>query len=172
MKYRSYFLLLAIFCIAVTSCGKQQYAEVNVNAIVPHPASIEVLDNGAFLLNGSAAIVYKGEGTENSASWLQNYLKEYYDITLRKWGLRKIELKITEDSAAVEGAYSLSVGPKRIVVEGKNEAGLFYGVQTLVQLLPVGDTTSVGETVGKKLMVPAVEIEDAPAREMTRSANA
>ena len=176
MKFRSYFLLLAIFCIAVTSCGKQQYAEVNVNAIVPHPASIKVLDNGAFLLNGSAAVVYKGEGAENSARYFQYYLKKFYGISLRKWGLRKIELRIAEDTSAVEGAYSLNIGPKRIVVEGKNEAGLFYGVQTLIQLLPVEKMVSFGseaadaekmaeETVGKKIVIPAVKIEDAPAFE-------
>lgn len=160
MNFRNSFLILAIFCAAVTSCGHKHTADVKLNAIVPHPASIEVLDNGAFLLDGSAAVVYSGDGTRNSADFLQDYLKEHYDVTLRKWGSRKIELRIVEDSSAVEGAYSLSVGPRRIVVEGKNEPGLFYGVQTLLQLLPVGERA---DSVGKKILVPAVKIEDAPA---------
>ena len=108
---------------------------------------------------------------------------------LRKWGLRKIELKIEEDTSAVEGAYSLEVTPRKLTITGKNEPGLFYGVQTLLQLLPAkvqgngvaqtnaavqdnetAEANGVGvekmedKTVGK-LAIPSVRIEDAPAFE-------
>ena len=87
-------------------------------------------------------------------------------------------MRIEEDSAAVQGAYSLEVLPRKITVVGKNEAGLFYGVQTLLQLLPVPDAAhsavngegeiageADGKIVGKKIAVPSVRIEDAPAFE-------
>lgn len=176
MNYRNCFLIFAVICICAASCSSVE--SVKVNAIVPHPASIEVLDNGAFLLGGSAAVVCKGEGTENSAAFLKGYLQEHYGVASRKWGARKIELRIEEDSAAVQGAYSLEVLPRKITVVGKNAPGLFYGVQTLLQLLPVHDAAHsavngegeiAGEAdrkiVGKKIAVPAVRIEDAPAFE-------
>lgn len=167
MKIRNYFFVLAVLCIGFAGCCKKEFANVGVNPIVPHPASMEVLDNGAFLLDRSAAVVYKGEGAENSAEYLQNYLGEHYDISLRKWGPRKIVLEMAEDTAAVEGAYSLEVQPNRIEITGKNEAGLFYGVQTLLQLLPVeGVEMQEEKFVGKgELLVPSVKIEDAPAFE-------
>ena len=182
MKIRNWFLILAILCAGVAGCSNKEYADAQVNAIVPHPASIEKMDSGAFLLDRSAAIVYEGEGAENSAAFLKEYLQQHYDLSLRKWGSRKIVLKVIEDTSAVEGAYSLEVLPSGINIEGKNPAGLFYGVQTLIQLLPVDPVAQVGaqdvagesagkgavelqKTVGKKLLVPAVKVEDAPAFE-------
>ena len=167
MKIRNWFFALVVLCAGVASCGKEEFAAVKVNAIVPHPASVEIKDNGAFLLDRSAAVVYEGEGSENSAAFLQEYLQQHYGLSLRRWGSRKIVLKVIEDTTAVEGAYSLEVLPDRINVEGKNSAGLFYGVQTLIQLLPVeGVEQEVAaepkKTVGK-ILVPAVKIEDAPA---------
>ena len=157
MKIRNWFFTLVVVCAGVASCGKKEFAAVQVNAIVPHPASVEIEDNGAFLLDRSAAVVYEGEGAQNSAAFLKEYLKQHYDLSAGKWGRRKIVLKVAEDTSAVDGAYSLEVLPHRINIQGKNPAGLFYGVQTLIQLLPVEDT------VGKKILVPAVKIEDAPA---------
>ncbi len=163
MKLKDNFIALVILCVCAVGCADKATAELN--AIVPHPASVEILDNGAFLLGGSAAVVYNGESAENSAAFLQNYLKKHYGVELRKRGLRKIELKIDEDTSAVEGAYSLEVGPRRITVTGKNEPGLFYGIQTLLQLLPVNDASEDAEYSVGKLAIPSVRIEDAPAFE-------
>ena len=159
MRHINYFIALVVLCICAAGCADN--ADARLNAVVPHPAKMELVDNGAFLLDGSAAVVYDTECAVNSASFLKNYIKEHYGIELGKRGLKKIELKIAEDSSAVKGAYTLRVAPRKITVEGKNEEGLFYGVQTLLQLLPVGD---MEEVVGKKkLAIPLVEIEDATA---------
>ena len=159
MRHINYFIALVVLCICAAGCADN--ADARLNAVVPHPAKMELVDNGAFLLDGSAAVVYDTGCAVNSASFLKNYIKEHYGIELGKRGLKKIELKIAEDSSAVKGAYTLEVAPRKITVEGKNEEGLFYGVQTLLQLLPVGD---MEEAVGKKkLAIPLVEIEDAPA---------
>lgn len=163
MKYKYYFLILAIICFFGSCCSQPQVG-ADVNPIVPQPASVEIMNDVAFLLDGSAAIVYSGKGAENSQAYLRDYLERHYGVSPRKWGLRKIELKVVEDSSAVEGAYSLEVAPRKISIVGKNEAGLFYGVQTLLQLLPVGAVAGEeGGIVGKKIMVPAVRIEDEPA---------
>ena len=159
MRHINYFIALVVLCICAAGCADN--VDARLNAVVPHPAKMELVDNGAFLLDGSAAVVYDTECAVNSASFLKNYIKEHYGIELGKRGLKKIELKIAEDSSAVKGAYTLRVAPRKITVEGKNEEGLFYGVQTLLQLLPVGD---MEKAVGKKkLAIPLVEIEDAPA---------
>lgn len=52
-------------------------------------------------------------------------------------GPAEIELFIDPDSSAAEG-YTLEIGDRAIIV-GADEAGLFYGVQTLLQLLRQDD---------------------------------
>ena len=69
------------------------------------------------------------------------------DAVERRTGLRlshveeapaDIELFIDEESSAAEG-YTLEIGDRAVIV-GADEAGLFYGVQTLLQLLRQDDS--------------------------------
>ncbi|MEO8583331.1 MAG: family 20 glycosylhydrolase [Flavitalea sp.] len=62
--------------------------------------------------------------------------------------------------------YQLSVTPKQIVIKANTPAGLFYGVQSLLQLLPKEiEADSAGATAAIKITewkVPCVEITDYP----------
>lgn len=151
MRLKYFFSTLVILCMALLANGQ------TLNAIIPQPVSIEILQQGAFSLDEGIAIVSLGDETENSEVFLRGYLKKHYNLTPKKRGKRGIELRITPDNNAVEGSYRLSVSPKKIVIEGFNEPGLFYGVQTLIQLLPVGEEKERGNWE-----IPAVEIEDRP----------
>lgn len=53
-----------------------------------------------------------------------------------------------------EDGYVLAADPERILIAARTGAGLFYGAQTLRQLLRVGDS--------KQLVCPAVQIKDWP----------
>jgi len=137
MKIRNCLCILVLVCIC-TACGRPD-VKVSVNSIVPHPASIQLKDSGAFLLDRSAAIVSGGNGTENSEKFLRDYLQKHYGIAPKSKGKKRIELRIEENPQAVEGAYALEVLPDKVTITGYNEPGLFYGVQTFIQLLPVGE---------------------------------
>ncbi|HDR9028246.1 TPA: carbohydate-binding domain-containing protein [Burkholderia vietnamiensis] len=52
---------------------------------------------------------------------------------------------------ATPGGYRLAIGPRGVLVEGYDRAGLYYGVQTLFSLAPAGGGP-----------VPALLVEDAP----------
>ncbi len=60
-------------------------------------------------------------------------------------------------SALTEQAYEMSLSPTRIAITGNTETGLFYGIQTFVQLLKTGDAG---------LMLPEGRIKDWPDLEM------
>src|ERR1035437_3876678 len=66
-----------------------------------------------------------------------------------------------EDALAKEG-YRLDVTPQGVVIRAPQTAGLFYGVQTLRQLLPAetfGPTRIVGNDA---CVIPCVRVEDYP----------
>src|SRR5690606_21309746 len=60
----------------------------------------------------------------------------------------------------IPGAYNMTVDGKGIYIAGDNEDGVFYGIQTLIQLLPVPEAGS--KIRRDKLNIPYVAIEDAP----------
>lgn len=62
---------------------------------------------------------------------------------------------VSKKQANVDGAYSLTVSPKEIRIQAANDAGVFYAIQTLRQLIE-----SLIAEGGRKL--PCLEINDAP----------
>jgi hexosaminidase len=69
-------------------------------------------------------------------------------------------LTVPDKSLGTEG-YKLSVTPKAVNISANKPAGLFYGVQTLLQLLPKEiESKSVQKNIA--WAIPAVEITDYP----------
>lgn len=58
--------------------------------------------------------------------------------------------------------YSLNVNQSGILLSGNSGAGLFYGMQTLLQLLPPEVCKSTGPEVSREWPVPCVHITDEP----------
>ena len=59
-------------------------------------------------------------------------------------------------------SYELSSSPTGIEIRAASHAGLFYGIQTLRQLLPAAATTGTGGDTKDRWIVPALEIKDQP----------
>ncbi len=57
--------------------------------------------------------------------------------------------------------YKLSITPKRILISAFTDRGIFYGLQTLKQLLPL-DFVKSDEWENKSIKIPCVEITDIP----------
>ena len=72
-------------------------------------------------------------------------------------------LLTTKDAKAGRDAeaYELTVAPDSVVIRAPDQAGLFYGVQTLLQLLPP-EVFSAQPVCDREWKMPCVEIEDGP----------
>ncbi|RQO70043.1 beta-N-acetylglucosaminidase [Pedobacter sp. KBW06] len=126
-------------------------------SLIPLPLKMEER-KGSFLLDKNVYINYPKPELKELASYLQAAIQETSglkaDLRSGKWmqkGARTINLQIDPAVTAKEG-YSLEVSPTKISVKASTENGLFYGIQTLQQLIPLKGSKSI----------PAVAIEDEP----------
>jgi hexosaminidase len=126
-------------------------------AIIPKPASV-VFGNGSFSITPSTQIKMEGSGLGRSANYLNDYLQEFYgfrlSITKQSPKSDLIILNYERLDYPIPGAYNMEVNDKTIYIAGDNEEGVFYGIQSLIQLLPPRPS--------KSLTLAAVKIEDHP----------
>jgi hexosaminidase len=129
-----------------------------VDLILPTPRHLQRRE-GSWTLSPSTIIRYDA-ATREEARFLAAALEELtgHRPTLEQGGVREaraIVLKLDSGTGGAE-AYRLSVHPGTgAEIAGNDRAGVFYGIQSLLALLP----PDVG---GLPVAVPAVEVNDAP----------
>lgn len=133
--------------------------------IIPQPASIKQPRIAAnFSVSPATQIVLEGSNLERSANFLNEYLQRFYQFQLKIVNTAKgnnvIRLNFERLDNELPGAYNLAVNGKGVYIAGDNEDGVFYGIQTLIQLLPVPDVRL--KMRPNKLAIPYVNVEDAP----------
>lgn len=148
-----------LLSLLLISISLKNFGQIN---IIPQPASVKQPKMaGSFTITASTKIVLEGNNLENSANFLNDYLQEFYNLKLEitKKATGKNSIILNYDRLDLgKGAYNLSVNNKEVYIGGDNEEGVFYGVQSLIQLLPI---PSGNQTAGS-LKIPFVSISDHP----------
>lgn len=105
-------------------------------AILPRPVSLQ-MNSGTLDLGKTVPVVAIDSGANKIASFLIDYLE-----TNQKHGLLSAEdqessitLALSEEPSPGEEGYTLVIDAKGIHLGASTDAGLFYGVQTLIQIL-------------------------------------
>ena len=134
-------------------------------SIIPQPKRLTQPDQaGAFSITAATVIVPEGNNTDKSILFLNDYLQRFYQFKLKvvkaSPSPNAIRINILPASGEPTGSYKMDVTFKGIYITGNDENGLFYGFQTLIQLLPVPDANL--KTPTGKLDIPFVNIVDAP----------
>ena len=140
-----------VYCLMLISFSSLAQNEI---FIVPEPASVQ-LKKGNFILNEHTTI-QSDAATINAKQFLLKYLGDYYKLVLKtpsynkgKTSINDIQLRF-DANAKSRSAYTLEVNKNNILITGSAEA-VFYGVQTLIQLLPVNK---------HELLIPELTIID------------
>ena len=135
------------------------YAQHRVN-IVPEPVSVTGHE-GSFVLGPTTRLVVKEASLRKEAAYFNDYLQQFYGFKLvvsDQTGPGALVLRTVKDGFESDEAYHLDVSKKDVRIEGKTSTGVFYGLQSLIQLLPVPDSGATPSS----LEVPAVSVQDAP----------
>ena len=126
-------------------------------SIIPQPSHMQ-LNEGGFVLGQECTLKFEAHDKELSrmAQYFNEYLQTYYGFHINlNNGSSPIQLQIVKNETLGNEGYRLDVSNNRITISANNYAGVFYGIQTLKQLLPLGQDA-------KKLKIPAITVEDQP----------
>ncbi len=136
-----YVLLLATLC----------YAREDRTSLIPEPMEIEHL-SGTFILSNDTKINLNSNDIIKSADLFKEFINKYYNVSLKKGSSKSNSIRLIYDSKIEQEAYILQVNERGVTVRG-NEAGIFYGLQTLQQLI-------INEN--NQLKIPYISIKDKP----------
>ncbi len=160
-------LSLMVLCsLVINCCFSQSPGEIS---LIPQPVSIEKR-NGQFQLNASTGIVAADNNEE-----VQKMITRFTDAARKSTGYPlpvqssksnlsstiSFSLNKTQDAVLGKEGYTVDVSATAVSIQANTPAGVFYGMQTLLQLLP-GEIDSKNTVQNISWTIPAVKITDFP----------
>jgi hexosaminidase len=145
--------VLAAFLLTLSAC------QAPAGTVIPLPRSAQG-GSGSFAIDASTAIAVSGDDEVRriADTWARPF-RDQGGLPLTVEGDGAIRLSI--DGQGDPEGYRLEVAPSGITVTGTDHAGLFYGLQTLSQLLPPGAEAG-SQGAGAPILVGSIVIDDAP----------
>lgn len=146
----NYYLLLSILFLGMNISAQEI-------TVIPKPAEVSI-GEGNFTLDKACVLQYDKANEEIAkiANFFNEYLNDFYGFKLdaNKKG-RSIQFNINSQLKLNKEGYLLKINSNNIVITASASNGLFYGMQSLKQMLPV-------KTNDGKLAIPVVNIKDQP----------
>lgn len=135
--------------------------------LIPEPVSLKELP-GEFMLDRNAGLVVSttdNKQMEGTAQWFVDQLESMTGIRVKQAGfgkLRNITLDLLSepDSSLGEEGYKLTVNISQINLSANTAAGIFYGMQTLLQMVPLKGV--MNKEFGEQRFIPCAGITDYP----------
>ncbi|MFD2832428.1 beta-N-acetylhexosaminidase [Christiangramia antarctica] len=144
-------LMLFLVLFGITSTVQAQ--------LIPAPSKMDK-GSGVFEVDENTSLQFssKNDGLEEMTIYFQKQVKRLSGIGLpinEKSG-KKIRFQIDEKSGLVEEGYKLEISEDNIEISASTTAGVFYGMQSVLQYFPDIRTN-------EKITLPVMEITDEPA---------
>ncbi len=138
------------------------FGQGNQISIIPEPVELSQV-SGMFRLSGSVTIGYDTPENMKTAELLAATINRATGFGIKsRPGSGTIQLKINKTANEKLGneGYTLTVSPGSILITASRPAGIFYGIQSLIQLFPkeIGSTSAVKSS----WTIPCIKITDYP----------
>lgn len=130
------FLFVLLFFYKFTFC------QVN-NFIIPKPC-IQNNVKGTFKLSSNTSIVFSNN-LKFESLFLSNAIEKQTGISLKNniESANKISLIVDEASEIEKEGYELKIEPNQISIKSSDVQGVFYGIQSLIQMLPLQKSETI-----------------------------
>jgi hexosaminidase len=128
-------ILLTTLCLVVITAVAS--AQAKQQGIIPQPVKFEK-GRGVFVFSPATGIAVGDNIAVSNLTFFNQYIKSVTGYVLpvnNKMIIPSVNLDIDSTAISQKEAYSLVVTPKKIKITGHDEAGVFYGLQSLIQLL-------------------------------------
>lgn len=165
MNYKTVFLFKSIFLffafILMLSCSRQNDHSMNNIPVIPYPNSVnkigEVfnLENRTRIWIDPADLPYLEGMVKFLNSMVVNAVGARLEVTDLSSHEPQIILRLNKALQLGPEGYHLRIDKKQILIESASKMGIFYGIQTVRQILPVKRSQS---TVG----IEGIDIYDQP----------
>jgi hexosaminidase len=160
MKNHLFAMILLLIGTLLTAC-QEEIRRPDI-LVIPQPASLNNLE-GVFQIGSGTKILINSDSKEMNrvTADLSQHLEGMYEIKCKvsfsgAAEKKSIFIKLNTGLSISRESYNLVVTPKGILLESPSPNGLFYGIQTLVQMMP-----PVKQSLSE-VVVPSVEIKDTP----------
>ena len=158
MKVMAKFFLCSRYACLALLCSftfLAAFADGRIH-IIPEPVSVTEKP-GEFVLRSGATLVVEGDSLGGTAAWFTEQVQTLTGLQLRqgRGGKQTITLHligVRDHTAMRKEQYNLSVTPSGIHITAADPAGIFYGLQTLLQLIPTTQPAAI----------PCADITDYP----------
>jgi len=152
-------LLLFVLFFALTKV----YGQDPAIHIIPQPVEIQQ-SAGSFMFTKTTTIGFNGKDSRKAAEMFADKLNIAAGISLKAREDKGAEVQFNINKVPVEKigkeGYTLVSAPAGVVISANEAAGLFYGMQTLFQLLPKEIESKTAVNI--PWTIPAVKITDYP----------
>ncbi|RYZ51710.1 MAG: beta-N-acetylhexosaminidase, partial [Chitinophagaceae bacterium] len=149
-KVRTFFAA-GIFLLSVACFGQEP-------TIIPKPVQLE-RGEGHFTIDKGTSLIFPqgNKDLQAAAAYLTAAIHTVSGIRLSQQakGGKRISLRLAKTAGIGEEGYLLQVAPSAITITANTKAGIFYGIQTLLQTLPAIRTNA-------PLLVPIMRVKDYP----------
>lgn len=163
---------VSLFFLLIPVCGHSQLMEsdppiadsyeVVSKDIIPKPAE-RTFNEGVFMLGKGSKVVTQGNVEFELMRYLETRIMRSFPDDWRKTPSKhqnEIVLAISPDAKIPAEGYRINIGKEKTIIEAKDRGGLFYGVQTFLQLLP--NEIYQGKEIADPVAVPCQTITDKP----------
>ncbi|MCF7740491.1 MAG: beta-N-acetylhexosaminidase, partial [Candidatus Marinimicrobia bacterium] len=163
-------IALFLFQCSLIKIGKRPEMKITPIRIIPAPKNLKQLPGELIIRNGLKIVDKSDNRLNNESQYLAKKLSKI--LPEEKIGLdgqdspdnlTNIELQLTNNFNKKDSeAYSLHVQDDKVVLKAGQPAGIFYGIQTFLQLLPAEVFSRQQNYPKETIAIPCLKIEDQP----------